>query len=179
MLPPPQLTDLSRLPEIYTLRVVCWEQSPSQPYANRVLFPQGWADALDTHPTARHWVVLDEGRIVIAARTVLLDSLAESGQPDWLRFALPGGRPYGYLSRLVIAQTYRKQGLAAAFDHVRMAWLRETRAAFGLAAGGLSKRLAALVALGWEVLGHTHLVVGVTSGSPEYQLLVWQPDTVQ
>ncbi|MDO7886638.1 hypothetical protein [Hymenobacter cheonanensis] len=74
-LTPQLLADASRLPEIYALRVAAWEQSPGQPYVNRELFPQGWSDALDTHRGARHWVVEDEGRLVAAARVVLLDTL--------------------------------------------------------------------------------------------------------
>ena len=74
ILPPPRiLTNVSRLPEIYALRVAAWEQSPGAEYVNSELFPQGWFDALDTHATARHWVVKDGGRIVAAARVVLND----------------------------------------------------------------------------------------------------------
>ena len=43
--PPTLLTDLTRLPEIYALRVACWEQSPGQPYVNRELFLWAWSNA--------------------------------------------------------------------------------------------------------------------------------------
>ena len=174
--PPTLLTDLTRLPEIYALRVACWEQSPGQPYVNRELFPQGWSDALDTHPTARHWVVEDEGRIVAAGRVVLLATIEESGQPDFTRFALPAGRPWGYLSRLVISSTYRKRGLAQAFDAARTAFLRQTTAAFGLGAS-FPKRIAMLREQGWEALGP---VVWRTAEPvppvPNHHLCLWRPE---
>ena len=173
--PPTLLTDLTRLPEIYALRVACWEQSPGQPYVNRELFPQGWSDALDTHPMARHWVVEDGGRIVAAARVVLLGSIEESGQPDLARFALPAGRPWGYLSRLVIAPAYRGRGLAEAFDQARMAFLRESGVAFALVAS-FPERVARLHQQGWAQLGP---VVWRTAEPvppiPNHHLCLWQP----
>ena len=172
---PTVLSDLSRLPEIYALRVAAWEQSPGQPYVNAALFPNGWSDALDTHSRARHWVVEVAGEIVAAARVVLLDSLEESGQPDFGRFALPPGRPWGYLSRLVIQPAYRKQGLALLFDQARMASLRESGVAFALVSIN-PKRLPQLLEQGWAFLGDIYYHSG--GDSPQHlpePLCLWQP----
>ena len=175
-LTPTLLTDLARLPEIYALRVAAWEQSPGAPYVNRALFPQGWADALDTHPHARHWVVEVDGHLVAAARVVLLDTIAESGQPDLSRFALPLGRPWGYLSRLVIAPAYRGRGLAEKFDQTRMSFLRNSCAAFALGAS-FPERVARLHRQGWTQLGP---VVWRTAEPvppiPNHHLCLWQPE---
>ena len=166
---------MSRLPEIYALRVAAWEQSPGAEYVNSELFPQGWFDALDTHATARHWAVEDGGRIVAAARVVLLGSIEESGQPDLARFALPAGRPWGYLSRLVIAPAFRGLGLAGKFDQARMSFLRDSGAAFALAAS-FPARVARLHRQGWQQLGP---VVWRTADPvppiPNHHLCLWQP----
>ena len=175
-LTPTLLTDLTRLPEIYALRVAAWGQSPGAQYVNSRLFPQGWFDALDTHATARHWVVEDDGRIIASARAVLLDTLEESSQADLARFALPAGRPWGYLSRLVISPAYRGLGLAEKFDQVRMAFLRDSGADFALGAS-FPKRIAMLREQGWEALGP---VVWRTAEPvppvPNHHLCLWRPE---
>jgi GNAT superfamily N-acetyltransferase len=176
LLPPTLLTDLSRLPEIYALRVTAWEQSPGQHYVNRTLFPQGWHDALDIHPGARHWAVKDEAdHFVAAARLVLLNDLAECDQADIMRFALPPGRPFGYLSRLVIALPYRKQGLAQALDEARTHYLRYSGAVFGVVAPIL-QRVDTLATLGWTLIGNMCYHSG--GNSPKQSpgpVCLWQP----
>ena len=175
--PPALLTDLSRLPEIYALRVAAWEQSPGAQYVNRELFPQGWSDALDTHATARHWVVEDGGRIVAAARVVLLDTVEETGQPNFTRFDLPLGRPFCYYSRLVMLPIYRKTGLSLLFDQVRMAYLRNTETAFAIATTNY-KRLPDLLNLGWTHFGDMPFVANNSAPQLASPLCLWQPNAL-
>lgn len=147
---PVQLQDVTRLPEIHALRAA-WEQSPGAEHVNRYLFPKGWSDELEPLPSTTHWVVEDEGHLVAAARVLVLEILAACGQ-DYGEFLLPMGRPYTFVSRLVILLPYRKRGLASRFDQTRMDFLRQAGVAFAIASP-IPSRVQALKALGWSYLG--------------------------
>ena len=153
--------------------MAAWEQSPGAQYVNSSFFPQGWADALDSHTTAQHWIVEDGGRIVAAARVVLLDTLEESGQ-DFSRFTLPIERPYCYYSRLVMLPAYRKSGLALSFDKIRLHYLQTVGVAFAIATTHY-KHLDSLLALGWTHIGDMPFVAVGNAPQLFSSLCLWQP----
>ena len=106
------LTDPSRLPEIYNLRLNVWEHSGQSEFVNRKLYPNGWHDYLDK--TAFHWVVFNkQNRIIASARLNLFYSLEDF--PYCLsvkKFLLPAAIPFAFFSRLVVDPQYRQNGLS-------------------------------------------------------------------
>ena len=151
-LAPQLLTDPSRLPEIYALRVTAWEQSPGSQHVNSLLFPNGWMDKLDTHPKAYHWILEDKNCILAAAHVKILEILEECGQ-DFTGISLPSSRLYEYISQLVIAPLYRKQQIVSSLDKVRLEFLKKAEVAFALASP-IPKRVDQLLGLGWHYLGN-------------------------
>lgn len=106
------LTDMSRLPEIYDLRLNVWEHSGENEFVNRKLYPNGWYDELDD--TAYHWVVFnEENRIVASARLNLFYSLEDFPYYKSVRkYLLPRVIPFAFYSRLVVDPAYRQNGLS-------------------------------------------------------------------
>ncbi|MEO8823763.1 MAG: GNAT family N-acetyltransferase [Ginsengibacter sp.] len=106
------LTDMSRLPEIYDLRLNVWEHSGKNEFVNRKLYPNGWYDELDD--TAYHWVVFnEENRIVASARLHLFYSLQDFPYYKSVRkYLLPRVIPFAFYSRLVVDPAYRQNGLS-------------------------------------------------------------------
>jgi predicted GNAT family N-acyltransferase len=109
---PELLTDTSRLPEIYDLRLNVWEQSGKSEFVNRQLYPNGWYDQLDE--SAFHWSVInDQNRIIASARLNLFSSFEEF--PYYLsvkNLLLPDVMPFAFFSRLVVHSHYRQNGLS-------------------------------------------------------------------
>jgi hypothetical protein len=111
-LQPALLTDTTRLPEIYDLRLKVWEHSGKNTFVNRQLYPNGWYDPLDD--SAFQWVVINErNEIIASARLNLFNSLKEF--PYFLSvkdFSLPDVMPFAFFSRLVVHPHYRQNGLS-------------------------------------------------------------------
>lgn len=109
---PVLLTDKSRLPEIYNLRLNVWEHSGKSEFVNRNLYPNGWYDDLDK--SAFHWIVVNnENKIIASARLNLFNSLEEF--PYYLsvqNLLLPEIMPFAFFSRLVVHPQYRQNGLS-------------------------------------------------------------------
>lgn len=119
------LTDLSRLPEIYDLRLNVWEHSGKSEFVNRKLYPNGWYDDLDE--SAYHWVVLnEENKIVASARLHLFYSLEDFPyyQPV-KKFLLPKVMPFAFYSRLVVDPQYRQNGLSRQLYNGRLRFCEE------------------------------------------------------
>ena len=121
MLPEPVLlTDYTRLPELFRLRTLAWENSDKVEYVNQNLFPEGWSDALDAN--GQHLVVADDnGDFIAAARFNLFDSLAQFPHHAALRhLSLPPADPFSFFSRLVVHPAHRSQGWSSRLDISRL-----------------------------------------------------------
>lgn len=109
---PALLTDTSRLPEIYNLRLNVWEHSGKSEFVNRKLYPNGWYDDLDE--SAFHWIVVKgENKIIASARLNLFNSLEEFPYYQAVKnLSLPEIMPFAFFSRLVVHPQYRQNGLS-------------------------------------------------------------------
>jgi predicted GNAT family N-acyltransferase len=155
-LTPHLLTNKSRLPEIYHLRVTAYENSPKAQYVNREIFPNGWFDDLDEKENTLHWIVEDNGKIVAAARIAILHHISETNE-DFHRFELPAKRPFAYFSRLVVHHDYRKMGLANLLDNARMDYIyRHSEIKFSIIIA-TPERHKAILHLGFKLLGETEV----------------------
>lgn len=119
------LTDLSRLPEIYDLRLNVWEHSGKSDFVNRKLYPNGWHDSLDE--SAYHWVVFNnENKIIASARVNLFYSLNDFPYYQAVKkFLLPKEMPFAFYSRLVVDPQYRQNGLSRQLYNGRVKFCEE------------------------------------------------------
>lgn len=111
-LKPELLTDISRLQEIYDLRLNVWEHSGKSKFVNRKFYPNGWYDHLDEF--AFHWIVLNtQNKIIASARLNIFNSLEEFPYHLSVKnFSLPDVMPFAFFSRLVVDPQYRQNGLS-------------------------------------------------------------------
>jgi hypothetical protein len=148
------LTDHSRLPEIYHLRVLAWEQSPGSDNINSQKYPDGYRDHLEERSI--HSISTNhEGQIIAAARLTVCHSLDELPYPDVFKafeHLMPTERPFMFYSRLVIHPNYRKRGLAGKFDEMKLAYQKQKSICLGVATVK-PKRYEALRPYGFEALG--------------------------
>lgn len=119
------LTDLSRLQEIYDLRLKVWEQTGKCEFVNRKLFPNGWYDELDD--TAFHWVTLNNHHeIVASARLNIFFSIDESPYYSSIRhLPFPKDKPFAFYSRLVVHPDYRSRNLSRHLYQARTAFCKK------------------------------------------------------
>lgn len=112
ILQPELVTDISRLPEIYDLRLNVWEHSGKSEFVNRKLYPNGWHDDLDER--AFHWVVVNnQNRIIASARLNLFNSFKDFPYYSAVeKFRMPTAKPFAFFSRLVVDPQYRQSGLS-------------------------------------------------------------------
>lgn len=110
-----ELTDMSRLDEIFQLRVRAYEHSDQRPYINSATFPKGFYDELDNK--CSHFIIENEDRIIACARLIRLRSLSQipfyklktrvlSSDSSW----------FWYYSRIAIDPDYMKRGLSSLID---------------------------------------------------------------
>lgn len=125
ILQPEFLSDNSRLPEIYELRLNVWEHSGKSDFVNRKLYPDGWYDDLDE--SAYHWVVLNnQNKIIASARLNLFYSFEDF--PYYLsikKFIMPAAMPFAFYSRLVVDPHYRQVGLSRKLFNARSIFCEE------------------------------------------------------
>lgn len=112
---PVETRDPEVLDQVYRLRVEAWR-------ARNPVFPRmnAWSDAFDT--VGRHWVVLETGEPVAAARLTVHAALAEAPSAEIYRGVLPDDLPgpVGVLTRLVVAPSHAGLGLSRALDLARI-----------------------------------------------------------
>jgi GNAT superfamily N-acetyltransferase len=125
ILRPALLTDVSRLPEVYDLRLDVWEHSGNSEFVNRKLYPNGWFDDLDE--TAFHWAVFnDQNKIVASARLNLFYSFADFPYYSSIqKFTMPASAPFAFFSRLVVDPHYRQIGLSRKLFNSRAVFCEE------------------------------------------------------
>ena len=135
--------------QVYRLRVEAWR-------ARTADFPliDIWTDEFDV--TGRHWVVLDGGVPVAAARLTIHSVLNEAPHAEIYRGLLPDDLPgpIGVLNRLVVARSHAGRGIPRSLDVARINAARRSgcRHLIGETSAGLP-RLEQLRSLGFEVLG--------------------------
>jgi GNAT superfamily N-acetyltransferase len=102
--------DPARLPDLFALRAEVWIEEGADPEA----FPGGqWINEHDAH--RRHWVVMDDGRLVAGASLCLHASLAEVEEPEaYSMLDPPRGGLIAAPDKVVVRRPYRKHGLAQA-----------------------------------------------------------------
>lgn len=124
------LLNSSRLQEIYDLRLEVWENSGSNEFVNRSLFPNGWQDALDE--TALHWITVNhQNKIVASARLNIFHSLKDSPYYGSIRHLhFPADVPFAFFSRLVVHPQYRQNGLSRQLYEGRTELCRERKIAW-------------------------------------------------
>jgi len=147
------LTNKSQLQEIYDFRVHAWENSPAKKIVNKTLFPDGWSDSVDEFSLI--WYQTNHLQQIIAtARLTYFDTIQDATNIgiDLQKFQLPAERPFGFLSRLAIDESYRKKGLPNNFDTVRINQLKKDNIKFALVEV-INQRVKGLEALGFKIIG--------------------------
>ncbi len=119
------LSEPSRLPEIYELRLIAWERSSRKEVANRTLFPNGWYDDLDE--SAIHWISVDENDIIVAsARLNIFNALERFPYYNAIQhIEMDPKGTFAFFSRLVVHPQFRKNGLGRALYQSRAAYCEE------------------------------------------------------
>lgn len=141
--------DPAILERVYRLRVEAWRERNSH-------FPdmEVWTDSFDA--LGRHWVVMDNGQPVAAARLTVHSVLSEVPNAEIYQPVFPEGLPgpIGVFTRLVVARSHAGLGLSGALDLCRITAARSEgcRYAIGETFAGLP-RLDQMRALGFEVVG--------------------------
>lgn len=137
------------LQQVYRLRVEAWRaRNPDFPALER------WNDSFDA--SGRHWVIVDHGRPVAAARLTVHSALAEVPNAEIYRDLLPEdlAGPIGVLTRLVVARSHAGRGLSRSLDLARIDAAREVgcRHLIGETFAGLP-RIQQMCDLGFSVIG--------------------------
>lgn len=128
------LKDKNRLNEIFLLRCLAWDSSPSSYAINFKKFPEGYKDNLEDN--SLHYIVENqENEIIAAARISIINEFEDL--PYYKMFSLfnewPPHRPFAFYSRLVIHPENRKIGLKEKLDQIRIKYLKKTKIAFSVA----------------------------------------------
>ena len=114
-----RVTDLSILRQIGLLRADVWqnEKPTMSPLSENGI----WLDELDRYEHMTQYAVLHKGKVVAAARLSLHDrSVVVPYADEFAPYDLCLGNLYGYISRLVVHQDFRGQGLARRLDMLRL-----------------------------------------------------------
>lgn len=152
------LTDHTRLPEIYRLRVLAWENSPGRDNINSTKYPDGFSDHLEERSI--HFISTNpKGEIIGAARLTVcqsLDELPYAGIFKAYEHKLPNERPFLFYSRLVLHPDYRKTGLVKEFDESRVRFQDQHSYCFTVASAKIKRRIV-LEPFGFRFLGNITL----------------------
>lgn len=150
----PERVDCPRkLDQIFTLRARAWKDRVPD-------FPDipSWSDEFDEN--AMHWAFFDHGTPVAAARLTIHSRLNLVPNPEVFAAVLPPDLtgPIAVLTRLVVDQRHRGQGLSTALDHTRIRSARSAgcRCVIGSTFAG-QKRLDQMVGYGFQILGEAAL----------------------
>jgi hypothetical protein len=143
--------DADTLAIVGRLRIIAWEASGPRPkMAPKV--GDTWIDSHDDH--AHHWIVMEEGRIVAAARMCVHSKLSEL--PDCEDLVSCEDKlfwPVASINRLVIHPECRRGGLAALFDAARIGLAVQLGAKSAVGCVHAEERMRGLGDLGFKVVG--------------------------
>jgi predicted GNAT family N-acyltransferase len=154
-------SNLSAVNEIGRLRYDCWN-SEGMGALDTSLFPdQSWVDEMDFGSHARHWVVRDTETkaIVGAARLTRHDSLDDDYRDVklWKEKNIELVPPVVDFGRLVVAQAFRRRGIARALVHARMAAVKSWRVdgirAASCVCTASAANMTVLLQCGWYAIG--------------------------
>ncbi|MBC7862215.1 MAG: hypothetical protein IAF38_04520 [Bacteroidia bacterium] len=127
------LTDLSRLQEIFELRVIAWSDKEGSKI-NSHSHPKGWSDSLDQ--SSLHWIIENENKdIIAAARLTELQSLNDLPYPGIFKRYFTDktlSSPFCFYSKQVIHPGYRGKRFSNVFDEVRIAYQKSKKIKDGL-----------------------------------------------
>lgn len=141
--------DPAILSQVYRLRVAAWQARTSE-------FPamEAWTDEFDE--VGRHWVVLDDGVPVAAARLTIHPVLSEAPSSEIYQGLLPDDLPgpIGVLTRLFVARSHAGRGITRSLDIARIEAARSggCRHLIGETFAGLP-RTEQMRSLGFEIIG--------------------------
>jgi GNAT superfamily N-acetyltransferase len=144
-----ETSDPAILSQIYRLRVEAWQARTSD-------FPtmDVWTDEFDV--AGRHWVVLDGGVPVAAARLTIHSVLSEAPNAEIYRGLLPAdfAGPIGVLTRLFVARSHAGRGITRSLDIARIDAARSCgcRHLIGATLAG-TRRVEQMRSVGFEVIG--------------------------
>jgi predicted GNAT family N-acyltransferase len=147
--------------EIGRLRYDCWS-GLGDGALDISLFPnKSWVDDMDFGSHARHWVVRDTNTnaIVGAARLTRHDSLDDDYRDVklWKDKGIELVPPVVDFGRLVVAEAFRRQGIARSLVHVRMAAVKSWRVdgirAASCVCTASAANMTVLLECGWYAIG--------------------------
>lgn len=143
--------DADTLAEVGRLRIIAWEASGPRPkMAPKV--GDAWIDSHDDH--AHHWIVMEEGRIVAAARMCVHPVLSElPDYEDLVSFEDKFPLPVASMNRLVIHPECRRGGLPTLFDSARVSLAAKLGARSVVVCVHAEGRIRALGDSGFKVVG--------------------------
>lgn len=139
------------LPEIGRLRIVAWEHERGRP-SIAVDCGDTWIDEHDPH--AYHWIIMENGILIAAARLCLhfeKDELPDAEHvndfTDRIIF------PAVFLNRLVVHPSARGAGLAKQLDAARLCFAQEKGASMAILCSSNPLRLQWLQKTQWKIMG--------------------------
>lgn len=144
---------VAQLEKIYRLRVSAWQ-------ARVPHFPDiaAWTDEFDS--VGLHWAIWSGDQPIAAARLTIHDRLQQVPHPEVFAPVLPPDLPgpIAVLTRLVVGPDHGGKGLSRLLDEVRIAHATQMgcQHVIGSTYAG-QKRLAAMQAMGFEILGEAGL----------------------
>ena len=104
-------------------------------------------------PEAFHWVILDNNKVIAAARIAVVNSINEINEIEPIILdPIPGSKSYAYFSRLVVDTKYRNSGLAKLLDEIRCQFIKNTKLPVSIAIARYW-RIKQLNSYGFEQLG--------------------------
>ena len=92
-------------------------------WAEKMRTPLTHDDVIDSFEAiARHWMAFDGAQVIAAARLTIHDRVEDAPEAGCMVgvFERPPPAPIGFLSRLVVAPEYRRQGLGRKLDEIRI-----------------------------------------------------------
>ena len=141
------IADPQMLDRVYRLRAAVWSPLAPEPFATG-----RWMDDHDAH--AWHWAVLERGAPIAAARFCVHDEAEELPDARFYRGIAPRlVPPVGSLNRLVVAEPFRRAGIATRLDDARLQSDAAAACTTIVCCTDNEHRIRALERRGFEVMG--------------------------
>ncbi len=138
--------------EIGKLRVIAWEADGERPGASADC-GDVWLDEHDSHAT--HWVVMNNGTVVAAARMCIHQPGNELPDEKSLDGYTAGKFEYpaAFFNRMVVHPAARGKRLSGYLDRIRLDFAKQNDCRTAIIHTHNALRLKQLQAKGWTVLG--------------------------
>lgn len=136
------------LEQVWRLRPMAWR-------ARMASFPDivEWRDDFDD--CSDHWAIVEDGRVIAAARLTIRDSVEQLPHPELYRdLKIATSGPVASINRLVVDAAYGGQGLSRRLDLARLAYADAAGVTIILASTFAGqRRVSSLEALGFVERG--------------------------